>query len=149
MEDDDEYFGSLMDKASSGDVVEYTWYECVEGFKQVDREMGSLFHLKLGWMNRAEANYFANNNKMAGFVKQFAEDCAISYHYASRINRARKSPHGAKNFSQHFVMELMSAPEELARHIPFQSFVVFTRMSGLSVSHPDPSFFCVRLLNPL
>jgi hypothetical protein len=113
MEDDDEYFGSLMEKASSGDVVEYTWYECVEGFKKADRDMGSLFQLKKEWMNRAEASYFADNGKMAGFVKQFAEDCAISYDYAKKINRARKVQCTAQNFSHDVVEALLSAPEDL------------------------------------
>lgn len=113
MEDDEEYLNGLMAKASSSDVVEYTWHECIEGFKQADRDMGSAFHRKLEWMNRAEPVYFADKGKMAGFVKTFAADVGISEDYASRINRARKAPHGAENFSQHVLMELLSAPEDL------------------------------------
>lgn len=116
MEDDDEYFGSLMEKASSGDVVEYTWYECVEGFKQADRDMGSAFHRKLEWMNRAEKTYFSEKGKMAGFVKKFSEDSGISYQYGRKINAVRKTFVDCKlqNFSSDAVFALLSAPEELA-----------------------------------
>ena len=82
-------------------------------FKQADVDMGSAFHRKLEWMNRAADIYLKENDKMAGFVRRFSEYCGISYDYASRVNRARKSPRGAKNFSQHAMMELLSAPEEL------------------------------------
>ena len=111
--DDDEYYNQLMEKASPSDVAEYTWYECIEGFKQADRDMGSAFHRKLDWMNRAADTYFAENNKMAGFVGKFSADAGVSYDYASRVNRARKSPCTAKNFSHDVMMELLSAPEEL------------------------------------
>ena len=115
MEDDDEYFGSLMEKASSGDVVEYTWSECVEGFKQADRDMGSAFHRKLEWMNRAGEIYYSENKKMAGFVGSFAKDCVVSYSYASQINKIRKSFSGCniKNFSSDAMNSLLSAPKEL------------------------------------
>ena len=49
--DDDEYFNELMSKATS--VVVYKWQDCVDGFKQADLDMGSAFHRKLEWMNRA------------------------------------------------------------------------------------------------
>lgn len=111
--DDDEYLNDLMAKAETHSAVEYTWQECIEGFKQADRDMGSAFHRKLDWMNRAADTYFAENDKMAGFVGKFSEDAGISYDYAKRINRARKVPHGAQNFSQHAIMELLSAPDEL------------------------------------
>jgi len=110
---DDDYLNELLGKAAPADVAEYSWYECVEGFKKADRDMGSAFHRKLEWMNRAADTYFAQEAKMAGFVGKFATDTGISYDYASRVNRARKSPHGAKNFSQHVLMELLSAPEDL------------------------------------
>jgi hypothetical protein len=111
--DDDDYLNGLLEKAAPADVAEYSWYECVEGFKKADRDMGSAFHRKLEWMNRAEPVYFADNGKMAGFVKKFGKDCGISEDYAGRINRARKAPRGAENFSQHVMMELLSAPDEL------------------------------------
>ena len=113
--DDDEYFNSLMTKAETSSVVEYTWRECVEGFKQADRDMGSAFHRKLEWMNLAGNSYFAEKGKMAGFVLKFSEDTGISYPYASRLNKIRKSfsPHEVKNFSHNVLDELLSAPEEL------------------------------------
>lgn len=110
---DDDYLNELLGKAAPTDVAEYSWHECVEGFKKADRDMGSAFHRKLEWMNRAEPVYFADNRKMAGFVKTFAADVGISEDYASRINRARKSPFTAENFSHDVVMELLSAPKEL------------------------------------
>ena len=41
--DDDAYLNGLLDKAAPADVAEYSWYECVEGFKKADRDMGSAF----------------------------------------------------------------------------------------------------------
>lgn len=114
--DDDEYYNELTKKASS-DAVTHGWYDCVDGFKKADADMGSAFHRKLEWMNKAADIYLSDNNKMAGFVGKFADDCDVSYDYASRVNRARKSPHGAKNFSQHVTMELLSAPDELREEI--------------------------------
>ena len=98
-------------------ITDPSWDDCVDGFKQADIDMGSAFHLKLEWMNKAADIYLQDNNKMAGFVGKFADDCGVSYDYASRVNRARKSPHGAKNFSQHIIMELLSAPDELREDI--------------------------------
>lgn len=112
---DDEYLDKLMSKATTSDVAEYSWYECVEGFKQADRDMGSAFHRKLEWMNRAADTYLAENDKMAGFVGKFAGDCEVSYEYASQINRVRKtfSYHDMKNFSHNALNELLSAPKDL------------------------------------
>jgi len=115
--DDDEYFDELMAKASA-DVV-YNWHECVEGFKKADVDMGSAFHRKLEWMNRAADIYLSENNKMAGFVGKFSSDCAISYSYASKLNRYIKSNwhSSAKNFSREAHEALLSAPEELREEI--------------------------------
>lgn len=115
--DDDEYLDQLMTKAAPSDVDEYSWYECVEGFKQADRDMGSAFHRKLEWMNRAADTYLADNNKMAGFVSKFSGDCEISYDYASQLNRIRKafSDCTTKNFSHDALKELLSAPKDLQK----------------------------------
>jgi hypothetical protein len=115
--DDDEYFEELMAKASS-DVV-YNWQECVEGFKQADVDMGSAFHRKLEWMNRAADIYLKENDKMAGFVKQFADDCGIGPDYGSRLNRIRKTFPlcKAENFSHDTLDILLSTPEELREEI--------------------------------
>lgn len=115
--DDDEYFNELMAKASS-DVV-YNWQDCVEGFKQADLDMGSAFHRKLEWMNKAANIYLSDNNKMAGFVGKFADDCAISYPYGSQLNRIRKTFSGCnlKNFSSDTMQALLSAPQELREEI--------------------------------
>lgn len=112
---DDDYLNELLDKAAPADVAEYSWHECVEGFKKADRDMGSAFHRKLEWMNRAADTYFANNSKMAGFLGPFSKDTGISYSYASRLNKIRNSfsPHEVKNFSHNALDELLSAPEEL------------------------------------
>jgi len=113
--DDDDYFKGLLDKAAPADVAEYSWYECIEGFKKADREMGSAFHRKLEWMNRAADTYFANNSKMAGFLEPFAKDTGISYDYASQINRVRKTFSGCNpnNFSSDALKVLLLAPKEL------------------------------------
>lgn len=113
--DDEEYLDSLMSKATT--EVTHTWVDCVDGFKQADVDMGSAFHRKLGWMNKAADIYLLDNNKMAGFVGRFAEDCGISYDYSSRINRLRNSPYMAKNFSANVMEALLSAPEELREDI--------------------------------
>lgn len=115
MSDDDEYLDQLMTKLEPSDVAEYSWYECVEGFKQADRDMGSAFHRKLEWMNRAEKTYFAKHGKMAGFVEMFAGDTEIVYPYASQLNRIRKTFSGRdlKNFSANAAKTLLSAPKEL------------------------------------
>jgi len=110
--DDDEYLNSLVDRASSENVT-YGWYDCVDGFKKADVDMGSAFHRKLEWMNKAADIYLSDNNKMAGFVGKFADDCGISKDYAYKINRARKLQWTAKNFSNDAVEALLSAPEEL------------------------------------
>ena len=112
---DDEYYNELMTKASS-DVV-YNWEDCVEGFKQADVDMGSAFHRKLGWMNKAADIYLSDNKKMAGFVGKFAGDCGISKDYGYKINRARKLQWTAKNFSHDAIEALLSAPEELREEI--------------------------------
>jgi hypothetical protein len=113
--DDDEYFNELMTKATS--VVVYKWQDCVDGFKQADVDMGSAFHRKLEWMNRAADIYLKENNKMAGFVSRFSNYCGISYDYCKKLNRVRKVPHGAQNFSRHAWEALLSAPEELREEI--------------------------------
>ena len=113
--DDDEYFEELMAKASS-DVV-YNWQDCVEGFKKADVDMGSAFHRKLGWMNKAADIYLSDNKKMAGFVGKFAGDCGISKDYGYKINRARKLQWTAKNFSHDAIEALLSAPQELREEI--------------------------------
>lgn len=115
MEDDEEYLNGLMVKASSSDVVEYTWHECIECFKQADREMGSAFHRKLEWMNRAADVYFADNGKMAGFLEPFADDTGISYRYARSLNAMRKTfvHRDVQNFSHNVLYELLSAPKDL------------------------------------
>jgi hypothetical protein len=115
--DDDEYLDSLMSRASKD--ITYTWSDCVDGFKQADVDMGSAFHRKLEWMNRAADIYLSDFNKMAGFVGRFSDDCGISYDYGSQINRIRKtySDHEPKNFSHNTLKELLSAPEELREEI--------------------------------
>lgn len=113
--DDDEYFEELMAKASS-DVV-YNWQDCVEGFKQADVDMGSAFHRKLDWMNKAADIYIKEKGKMAGFVGKFADDCGISYPYGKRLNRIRKVPYTVQNFSHDAIEALLSAPEELREEI--------------------------------
>lgn len=113
--DDDTYLNGLLDKAAPAEVAEYSWYECVEGFKKADRDMGSAFHRKLEWMNRAADAYFADKGKMAGFVEVFAKDTGISYDYASQINRVRKTFSGCNpnNFSSDALKALLLAPKEL------------------------------------
>jgi hypothetical protein len=99
-------------------ITDPSWEDCVDGFKQADIDMGSAFHLKLDWMNKAADIYLQDNNKMAGFVKQFAEDCSISEPYAYNLNSRRKNlPRGVKNFSRHAWEALLSAPEELREDI--------------------------------
>jgi len=116
--DDDEYLNSLVDKASSENVT-YGWYDCVDGFKQADVDMGSAFHRKLEWMNKAADIYLSDNNKMAGFVGKFADDCGIGPDYGSRLNRIRKTFPlcKAENFSHDTLDILLSAPEELREEI--------------------------------
>jgi len=115
--DDDEYFNELMTKATS--VVVYKWQDCVDGFKQADVDMGSAFHRKLEWMNKAADIYFQDNNKMAGFVGKFAEDCGVGEDYGSRLNRIRKTfpLYRAENFSLNTLDMLLSTPEELRKDI--------------------------------
>jgi hypothetical protein len=48
--DDDEYLNDLMAKVETSSVIEHSWHDCVEGFKQADIDMGSAFHRKLDWM---------------------------------------------------------------------------------------------------
>lgn len=112
--DDDEYYKELMTKAYSA-VVLHSWQDCVEGFKQADREAGTAFHRTLEWMNEAAEVYFNDNGKMAGFVGKFGVDCGISCDYASRLNRIRKTfPHcKAENFSSDVFDLLLSVPKEL------------------------------------
>lgn len=115
MYDEDEYYDKLLEKASPSDVVEYTWHECVEGFKQADRDMGSAFHRKVEWMNRAEPAYVAENGKKAGFVRAFAGDVKVSEDYAYTLNRIRKTflECATENFSYNVYRELLSAPKDL------------------------------------
>ena len=111
--DDDEYLDSLMLRASKD--ITYTWSDCVDGFKQADVDMGSAFHRKLEWMNRAADIYLKENYKMAGFVGRFSKYCDVSYDYGSQLNRIRKtfSDYTTKNFSQDTLKALLSTPEEL------------------------------------
>lgn len=115
--DDDEYFNELMTKATS--VVVYKWQDCVDGFKQADLDMGSAFHRKLEWMNRAADIYLKENDKMAGFVGKFAGDCGISYRYAISINGKRQTfvHHDVENFSHNALDILSYVPEELREEI--------------------------------
>jgi len=114
--DDDEYLDSLVQRASS-DVVKYGWYDCVDGFKQADVDMGSAFHRKLEWMNKAADIYLSDNNKMAGFVNKFSDDCGVSYDYGRQLNRIRKVEYTTQNFSFDVMKALLSAPEELREDI--------------------------------
>lgn len=98
-------------------ITDPSWEDCVDGFKQADVEMGSAFHRKVDWMNKAADIYLSENNKGAGFVPKFANDCGISKDYAYKINRARKLQWTAKNFSHDAVEALLSAPEELREEI--------------------------------
>ena len=98
-------------------ITDPAWEDCVDGFKQADIDMGSAFHHKLDWMNKAADIYLSENNKMAGFVGKFAEDCEISYQYGKRINRIRKVPYTVQNFSHDAIEALLSAPEELREEI--------------------------------
>jgi len=98
-------------------ITDPSWDDCVDGFKQADIDMGSAFHHKLDWMNKAADIYLSENNKMAGFVGKFAEDCEISYQYGKRINRIRKVPYTVQNFSHDAIEALLSAPEELREEI--------------------------------
>ena len=115
--DDDEYYNMVMSKSS--DVVRHSWKICVGGFKQSDVDMGNAFRRKLEWMDKAADAYLSENNKNAGFVGKFADDCGISYDYASRLNRIRKTFPlcKAKNFSHDTLDILLSAPEELRDEI--------------------------------
>ena len=100
-------------------ITDPSWGDCVDGFKQADIDMGSAFHHKLDWMNKAADIYLSENNKMAGFVGKFAEDCDISYRYAYSINGKRQSflHCTVKNFS-HDALDILSyVPEELREDI--------------------------------
>tara|TARA_B110000046_G_scaffold180473_1_gene211180 strand:+ start:111 stop:905 length:795 start_codon:yes stop_codon:yes gene_type:complete len=114
--DDDEYFDDLVEKASF-DVVTYGWYDCVDGFKQADVDMGNAFHRKLGWMDKMADIYLSDNNKMSGFVGKFAQDCGISYAYAKQLNLTRKVGCNLLNFSSDALKALLSAPKELREDI--------------------------------
>jgi hypothetical protein len=111
---DDEYYQELMTKASPA-VVLHSWQDCVAGFKQADKEMGSAFHCKLGWMNKAAQVYFSDKGKNAGFVEVFANDTKITYDYAVKLNVIRKTfqDHDPKNFSLNALRLLASSPKEL------------------------------------
>lgn len=114
--DDDEYLDSLMLKVST--EITYTWFDCVDGFKQADVDMGSAFHRKLDWMNRAADIYLSDNNKMAGFIPKFADACGVSYQYGKRLNRLRKKvPCTVQKFSHDAWEAILSAPEELREEI--------------------------------
>lgn len=114
---DDEYYNELMNKTPS-DVV-YNWQDCVEGFKQADVDMGSAFHRKLEWMNRAADIYLKENDKMAGFVGRFSDYCGVSYQYGRKINAIRKTFVDCKlqNLGSDAMFALLSAPEELREEI--------------------------------
>jgi hypothetical protein len=100
-------------------ITDPSWEDCVDGFKQADVDMGSAFHLKLDWMNKAADIYLQDNNKMAGFVDKFAEDCDISYRYALSINGKRKTflHRDVENFSHNALDILSYIPEELRKDI--------------------------------
>ena len=98
-------------------ITDPSWDDCVDGFKQADIDMGSAFHLKLDWMNKAADIYLQDNNKMAGFVGKFSSDCGISKDYGYKINRARNLQWTAKNFSHDAIEALLSVPEELREDI--------------------------------
>jgi len=100
-------------------ITDPSWEDCVDGFKQSDVDMGSAFHRKVDWMNKAADIYLQDNNKMAGFVGKFADDCGVSYDYGSQLNRIRKtfSDCTTKNFSHDSLHALLSAPEELREEI--------------------------------
>jgi len=98
-------------------ITDPSWEDCVDGFKQADVDMGSAFHLKLDWMNKAADIYLQDNNKMAGFVGKFADDCGISYEYAKQLNRVRKVGCNPQNFSSDAFKALLSAPRELRDEI--------------------------------
>ena len=100
-------------------ITDPSWEDCVDGFKQADVEMGSAFHRKVDWMNKAADIYLQDNNKMAGFVGKFADDCGISHRYAYSINGKRQSflHCTVKNFS-HDALDILSyVPEELREDI--------------------------------
>jgi len=109
--DDDDYYDMVMSKSS--DVVMHSWKDCVGGFKQADVDMGNAFRQKIEWMDKAAEVYLSENNKNAGFVGKFAEDCGISYDYASQLNRIRNTGCNPKNFSSDAFKALLSAPREL------------------------------------
>ena len=100
-------------------ITDPSWEDCVDGFKQSDVDMGSAFHRKLDWMNKAADIYLQDNNKMAGFVCKFAEDCGVGEDYGSRLNRIRKTfpLYRAENFSLNTLDMLLSTPEELREDI--------------------------------
>jgi len=93
--------------------IDLSWKQCIEGFKKEDEVMGSAYQRKKQYMSVAADRYYEQHGKMAGFVGKFADDAGISYDYAKRINRSRKVPSTAQNFSHDVEMELLSAPEEL------------------------------------
>ncbi len=100
-------------------ITDPSWEDCVDGFKQADVDMGSAFHRKLDWMNKAADIYLQDNNKMGGFVGKFAAECRISLLYCYKLNGDRKKnlTHGSKKFSRHAWEALLSAPEELREDI--------------------------------
>ena len=126
--DDEEYLDSLMSKATT--EITHTWVDCVDGFNQADVDMGSAFHRKLNWMNKAADIFLSDNNKMAGFVRKFAHDCGISYQYGRKINVIRKTFVDCKlqNFGSDAVYALLSVPEELREEIV---------SSGESMTEPE------------
>ena len=144
---DDEYYNELMNKAPS-DVV-YNWQDCVEGFKQADVDMGSAFHRKIEWMNRAADIYLKENDKMAGFVGRFAKYCEISYDYGKKLNRARKVQWTAPNFSHDAIEALLSAPEELREEIvssdkPMTATEVVEAKNNYNDAQTKPEFSNVK-----
>ena len=70
-------------------------------------------------MWKASDIYLQDNNKMAGFVKQLANESGISLLYGYKLNGDRKKnlTRGSKKFSRHGSEELSSAPEELREDI--------------------------------
>jgi len=109
--DDDDYYDMVMSKSSN--VVMHSWEDCIHGFKQADVDMGSAFHRKLEWMDKSADAYLYENNKNAGFLGKFADDCGISYEYAKQLNRVRKVGCNPQNFSSDAFKALLSAPREL------------------------------------
>ena len=94
--------------------ADMSWGGCVAAFKNADKMMGNLFHVKVQAIGIARKLYIKNNGKEAGFVLAFSEDAEIAYSYASQINRIEKTFSGRdmKNFSANAANLLLTVPEE-------------------------------------